>query len=343
MYQTNLGNFLSKIREEISEGNISQNRFEELALLLFDLHAQHNPVYKEWIEALHISPRNIHRVDQIPFLPIRFFKNHSIGIPIPETFNSIEFHSSGTTGTDTSKHVVHFPEFYIKNALNTFSAFYGNPSDWVILALLPGYLERSNSSLVYMVDAFISMNKARPGGFFLNNHVALIEALNRLSGSPNIMLLGVSFGLLDFVESEVFSEFLKVSTLVVMETGGMKGRRTEITRQELHTQLSEAFGVENIHSEYGMTELLSQAYSQGKGKFSFGKTMQVRLRNTENPLEILPSISSISGGINVIDLANLYSCPFIATDDLGKWDESINLEILGRFDQSEIRGCNLMV
>jgi hypothetical protein len=273
---------------------------------------------------------------EIPFLPIQFFKSHRVlssSEPIEKSFSS-----SGTTGNITGKHHITDISFYEKSFQKGFEQFYGNIEDYVILALLPSYLEREGSSLIYMVDALIKQSNHKESGFYLNNLSELNETLLKLeSQGKQTLLIGVSFALLDFIETYSF----KLNHTLVMETGGMKGRRKELVRSELHSILKQGFGVENIHSEYGMTELLSQAYSKGDGIFECPNWMKVFVRDPEDALTILDPEKT--GGINVIDLANVNSCSFIATQDLGKINQDGTFEIVGRFDHSDIRGCNLMV
>jgi phenylacetate-coenzyme A ligase PaaK-like adenylate-forming protein len=273
---------------------------------------------------------------QIPFLPISFFKSHSVlssDQPIQQIFTS-----SGTTGETTSSHYVTDVTIYEESYRKAFSQFYGNPSEYIILALLPSYLERDGSSLIYMVDDLIKRTNNTESGFYLHDHKNLIEKLERLDAEgENIILIGVTYALLDLIEAHRF----QLRNTIVMETGGMKGRRKEIIREALHQQLCDGFGVSSIHSEYGMTELLSQAYSHGKGFFECPPWMQFLARDTEDALSYVPE--ERTGGLNVIDLANINSCSFIATQDLGKIYSNGKFEVLGRFDNSDIRGCNLMV
>lgn len=313
----------------------SEFRFEELALEVFQFQAKHVSIYKDYLSLLKIAPESIIDYKKIPFLPISFFKTHEV---IVEGFSpEIIFSSSGTTGQKTSKHLVADKNAYIHHSLALFEEHYGTLSDWCVMALLPSYLERTGSSLVLMAEAMIE--KALPSsGFFLHNHDELAHQLleNEANGTKTL-LLGVTFGLLDFAENHP----LQLRHTTIMETGGMKGRREEMTRDQVHHLLQNAFGSQSIHSEYGMTELLSQAYSNGKGLFSPNRTLQVLLRDTTDPLSASPN--GKTGGINIIDLANLYSCSFIATEDLGRIYPDGKFEVLGRFDQSEARGCNLMV
>ena len=285
---------------------------------------------------LYIHPSDVKEIQDIPFLPIQFFKSHQI-LSSSSAITEI-FTSSGTTGSSTSKHYVTDISLYEKSYLAGFKHFYGNIEDYVVLALLPNYLERKGSSLIYMVNDLIKRSKNADSGFYLNNLNELADKLISLDNqNKKVLLIGVSFALLDIVEIHQFS----LKNTIVMETGGMKGRRKELIRTELHTILKQGFGVEKIHSEYGMTELLSQGYSKGHGIFQCPPWMKVFSRDTEDPLTI--QNNNKTGGINVIDLANYNSCSFIATQDLGKIYDDNSFEIIGRFDNSDIRGCNLMV
>jgi hypothetical protein len=285
---------------------------------------------------MNVNVQKIKSVQQIPFLPIQFFKSHAVvsnSNPIQETFTS-----SGSTGVITSKHLVTDVSLYEQSYQKGFSQFYGNIEDYVVLALLPSYLEREGSSLIYMVKDLILQSNNSESGFYLHNHEALIEKLKALDSSGrNVILIGVTYALLDLIEKQNF----QLKNTIIMETGGMKGKRKEMIREELHEQLCNGFGVSAIHSEYGMTELLSQAYSLGDGVFECPSWMQIQIRDTEDALTYLEN--GKSGGINVIDLANFNSCSFIATQDLGRKKSNTSFEVLGRFDNSDIRGCNLMV
>lgn len=314
----------------------SQQDFDEISLEVFSYQFQHNPVYKEFCLLLQRTPQNVFLVEDIPFLPIEFFKKKKIVSSRAKT--EITFTSSGTTGNTTSKHYVTDLRVYEESFFKAFKEFYGNPEEMVILALLPSYLERQGSSLIYMADSLIKRSKHPESGFYLDNLNALQEQLKVLDkNGKKILLLGVSFALLDLVETYNFQ--LKNTT--IMETGGMKGKRKEMIREELHTVLANGFGVSKIHSEYGMTELLSQAYSTGDGIFETPAWMRLLIRDPEDALNYLPH--NKTGGINVIDLANFNSCSFIATQDLGRKKDKNLTEILGRFDNSDIRGCNLLV
>ncbi len=314
----------------------SAEEFEKISLEVFQYQYRENPVYSEFCDLLKVSPRNIYSFNNIPFLPIEFFKSKKI--LVQDKKPEITFTSSGTTGTQISKHYVGDRALYEKSFSRTFHHFYGPPEDYVILALLPAYMEREGSSLVYMVNHFIKQSKHPESGFYLNNLTELKKNLIDLDSSgKKVLLIGVSFALLDLVEMHQF----QLKNTIVMETGGMKGRRKEMIREELHAVLKEGFGVSRIHSEYGMTELLTQAYSMGEGIFHNPPWMKILIRDPEDALTYVPS--GKTGGINVIDLANLNSCSFIATQDLGKITVNNSVEILGRFDNSDIRGCNLLV
>ena len=293
-------------------------------------------VYQEFCNFLKTDVQKVKTLEQIPFLPIQFFKSHEVVSnqnPVQQTFTS-----SGTTGIMTSKHLVTAVSLYEESYRKGFSQFYGNIEDYVVLALLPSYLEREGSSLIYMVEDLIQMTNNPESGFYLHNHEELIDKLIRLDNSgQNVILIGVTYALLDLIESRKF----QLQNTIIMETGGMKGRRKEMIREELHEQLCQGFGVTAIHSEYGMTELLSQAYSLGNGVFECPSWMQILIRDTEDALTYVGN--GKTGGINVIDLANINSCSFIATQDLGKKNPNNSFEVLGRFDNSDIRGCNLMI
>ncbi len=310
--------------------------FEEICMNVFSYQAKENQLYKEFLQLLEIDPQDVSCPEEIPFLPIELFKTHRIKTgewPVTEVFSS-----SGTTGSSTSMHLLRDPEWYQQLSIRGFEERYGSIKDWCILALLPAYLERQGSSLVYMVQQFMEASGHTQNGFYLNDLEKLNQQINLLRGSQQkVLLLGVSFALLDF--SEQFPQDL--SHLTIMETGGMKGRRQEITRAALHQRLSKAFQTDVIHSEYGMTELLSQAWSSGLGQFLPSPTMRILLREITDPFGLVPQ--GRSGLINVIDLANIDTISFIATDDIGRSAEGGYFEVLGRLDYSDIRGCNLMV
>ncbi len=317
--------------------NIKTNaQFESKVFEIFNFQYKNNTVYREFCNHFKKTPSNINGVHDIPFLPIDFYKSKKVvsTTEIPQTI----FTSSGTTGSIVSKHYVENIELYEKSYIKGFETFYGPIKDFCVLALLPSYLERKGSSLIYMANDFIAQSKHKESGFYLNDLSDLKETLETLKkGNIKTLLIGVSFALLDFVEEYN----LDLKNVIIMETGGMKGRRKEMIREELHYTLKKGFGVVNIHSEYGMTELLSQAYSKGNGIFNTPPWMKVLVRDPEDPLSY--HSTGKTGGINVIDLANIYSCSFIATQDLGKIHQDDSFEILGRFDHSDIRGCNLMV
>jgi hypothetical protein len=311
-------------------------QFESLALEIFKSQAKSCDVYRDFVKNLGITAADVKSIDSIPFLPIEFFKSHEV-ISGEGKADEI-FTSSGTTGMAQSKHIVLDAGLYVQGFRTAFEIFYGDIKKYALLALLPSYLERDGSSLIYMADDLIRGTGNDQSGYFLYDHKMLNDTLLSLkqSHTPTI-LIGVTYALLDFAESHS----MEFPELIVMETGGMKGKRREMVRKELHETLCAGFGVPVIHSEYGMTELLSQAYSKGAGIFHCPPWMQVRIRDTNDPLEILSNDQT--GGINVVDLANINSCSFIATQDLGKTFSDGTFEVLGRFDNSDIRGCNLLV
>lgn len=314
----------------------TRDQFEQAALKAFQKQYAYNTVYRKFCNLLNISPEEIQQVNQIPFLPISFFKEHKV-LASTQDVQTI-FTSSGTTGSATSKHYVTDISLYEASFTKCFTQHYGDITNYTVLALLPAYLERTGSSLIYMVDHFIKQSKKPESGFYLNELAKLATTLKKLDASgEKTLLIGVSFALLDLVENYDF----QLKNTLIMETGGMKGRRKELVREELHACLQKGFGVAQIHSEYGMTELLSQAYSSGNGIFTTPPWMDIQIRDTEDALSLVNS--GKSGGVNVIDLANTNSCPFIATQDLGRKLDGNRFEVLGRFDQSDIRGCNLMV
>lgn len=316
--------------------SVGASNFEAVALDVFRFQAKHNLLYADYLALLGIQPDLIQSILEIPFLPIQFFKNYEI-----KTGNwqeALVFSSSGTTGTQTSRHYLRDTDWYRQNARLAFQQFYGNITEYCVLALLPAYLERSGSSLVFMADDFIEQSRYPQSGFFLYNTDALLKIIEECQKKAvPCLLIGVSFALLDLAEQQQPD----LSGVIVMETGGMKGRRKELTRAELHDILTTAFKVENIHSEYGMTELLSQAYSKGQGLFHAPNTMKVMTREITDPLQVQQR--GKTGAINIIDLANLDTISFIATDDLGKVYPDGTFEILGRMDNSDMRGCNLLI
>lgn len=321
--------------------NIAKDDFEGVAVELFQFQYQFNSTYNEYCNALKIDTNAITSSSQIPFLPIQFFKSRTIKTGIFE--ESAIFESSGTTGSMSSKHFVKDLNIYESSFLQSFNEFYGNISEYCIIGLLPSYLERKGSSLVYMVDKLITISGHENSGFYLYELDALKSILDlNEARQQKTLLIGVSYALLDF--SEKFPMQLKHT--LVMETGGMKGRREELSKQELHKQLKQNFGVDDIHSEYGMTELLSQAYSKGNGVFNCPPWMKIMVRELDNPLETISDFSesrSLFGGINVIDFANINSCCFIATEDAGITYADGSFEITGRIENSDIRGCGLMI
>ena len=316
--------------------DLREEEFESLAIEVFRYQALENPVYKEFLELLNIDPLGIEQISEIPFLPIQFFKNHRVVTGDWE--EEIVFESSTTTTGTPSRHYIKDLDAYRHYCILQFEKIYGSLKDWKILALLPGYSERPNASLVHMIEGFIKRSGNPRSGFFKDDIDGLIASIyHSTTDSAPTLLIGVSFALLDLIGNDLPE--LRQRGMIIMETGGMKGKRTEITRTELHQLLSIGFGVRNIHSEYGMTELQSQAYSTGDGIFKSGPWMKVICREINDPF------TEISGGktgrIDIIDLLNLDSCSFIATDDLGRMQDE-DFEVLGRKDDSEVRGCNLM-
>lgn len=317
--------------------SIQSADFNKTALELFCFQFETNPLYREFAAQLNRTPENVKRLEHIPFLPIEFFKTHKVVCKDTGVYDEV-FLSSGTTGMEQSRHLVKDINYYIHSFEKSFRHFIGNPEEMVIMALLPSYLERKGSSLIYMMDYLIKKSPYAESGFYLNNIDELALHLKRLdSGGQKVLLLGVSFALLDLIEKHQF----QLNNTIVMETGGMKGRRKELIREELHKILCGGFGVEKIWSEYGMTELFSQAYSKGDGFFETPAWMKILIRDVNDPFYYLPN--GRTGGINVIDLANVNSCAFIATKDLGKIHNNGKFEVLGRFDNSDIRGCNLLI
>ncbi|MCZ4244659.1 acyl transferase [Pedobacter sp. HCMS5-2] len=311
-------------------------QFNQTALDIFKFQAENCSVYKQYIHHLGVNVQAVERIEQIPFLPIGFFKTHTVLSSTKPV--QITFSSSGTTGMVQSSHQVTDVKLYEQSYLQAFNQFYGNIEEYNFLALLPSYQQRSGSSLIYMVNDLIEKSKHPQSGYFLYNHDDLLNTLLDLkSKNQKTVLIGVTYALLDFVEKYDIS----FPDLIVMETGGMKGKRKEMVREELHNQLTKGFGIKSIHSEYGMTELLSQAYSLGDGIFNCPNWMQVLIRDTNDPLTLIEN--GKTGGINVIDLANVNSCSFIATQDLGRINKDNSFEVLGRFDNADIRGCNLLV
>mgnify|MGYP002640524636 CR=1 FL=1 len=310
--------------------------FEKLSLQIFQKQYHQIRVYRSFVDALNVNPEQVNKLEDIPFMPIEFFKDYKVLAEKEEV--ELVFKSSGTTGMQRSQHFVKSARVYEESFIKGFEYFYGPITDYVLLALLPSYLENGDSSLVYMADHLIKLSKNEDSGFYLNDYSKIVEKLHLLkNGKKKVMLLGVSYALLDLVELERFD----FPNLTIMETGGMKGRRKEMVREELHEFIGKGFGVEKIHSEYGMTELLSQAYSKGDGVFNCPPWMKIMIRDVNDPLSLLEE--GKSGAINIIDLANIHSVSFLATKDLGKISAPNSFQILGRFDSSDIRGCNLLI
>lgn len=308
--------------------------FNAISIDIFQSQYEHCPIYKAFVDTLHVNPRDIHTITDIPFLPISFFKTHRVitGNAVPE----LVFESSGTTGSINSKHYITDKDLYRYSILHGFQQYYGAPSDYAIVALLPSYLERTNASLVYMAQLLMEESKHPLNGFYLDNYSKLADTLIALeSNGQKTLLLGVTFGLLDFAEKYP----IPLKHTIVMETGGMKGRHEEWTRSQVHHYLQQRWELNNIHSEYGMTELLSQSYSKGNGIFYPSDTIKVLARDINDPLEVN---ETGTGCLNIIDLANIYSCSFIATDDIGTVYADGSFEVMGRADHSALRGCSLM-
>ncbi len=308
--------------------------FEDKVLDVFSFQAKHCDLYKQYLDLLHINPSSVQSIHQIPFLPIEFFKSHQI-ISGQKNIQTI-FFSSGTTGQSVSKHHILDTSIYDESLTKGFHYFYGDIQDYRVLALLPSYLEREGSSLVYMCKQLIEKSQDSDSGFYLHNYEKLATILSK-QHSKKTMLIGVSYALLDL--AEYFPQPLK--NTIVVETGGMKGQRQEMVKSELHSILKNAFHLNSIHSEYGMTELLSQAYSKSNGIFQTPPWMKVIIRDPQDPFTMLNHHQA--GGINIIDLANINSCSFIATQDLGKTLDNTHFELMGRFEIADIRGCNLLV
>ncbi|MFI5130752.1 MAG: acyl transferase [Chitinophagales bacterium] len=344
---------LGKYNHKILSENFRD--FESVALEVFRFQYENNPVYHEYVNALQVRPSAVQSVIQIPFLPIRFFKSHSI--QTTQFDPEVVFESSGTTGSINSRHLIRDLSLYEKSFTTGFERVYGSLKDWCIIGLLPSYTERENSSLVYMVNSLVKQSGHPNSGFYLDEYDMLSETLVNLEKSKQkTILIGVTFALLDFAEKYP----VRLNQTIVMETGGMKGRRQEMIREEVHDQLKKSFNIPVIHSEYGMTELLSQAYSKADGIFHCSPWMKVMIRDDEDPLSVVNLQSAVSspqskrpltthhssltvcGAINIIDLANIYSCSFIATDDAGKLHNDGSFEVLGRLDNSDLRGCSLM-
>ncbi|MDO6438388.1 acyl transferase [Cyclobacterium sp. 1_MG-2023] len=329
-------NSFKSFSEKIKTGKIDD--FDALAMDSFLFQSTHNKIYQKYLEARGIRPQAITEVNAIPFLPIGMFKTAKVISGSEALFNGW-YSSSGTTGQENSRHYIYSKDFYLEHCVNNFESVYGSLENFHVLALLPSYLEREGSSLVDMAAHFIQKSKSVHSGFYLYEHEALLDKMGELQkDGRKTLLLGVTFALLDLAEK--INGHADFGDLIVMETGGMKGRRKEMIREEVHKVLSSAFNVKHIHSEYGMTELMSQAYSPGGGKFWCSPFMRVLIRDVYDPFAYT---SGTSGAINVIDLANFHSCSFIETEDLGVKNEDGSFTVLGRMDNSETRGCNLMI
>ena len=322
---------MEKLEQAIFEIK-SQADFEKIALEVYRFQIEHCEIYRDFVKQL--NRKTPEKISEIPFLPISFFKTHEVRSKTKET--EILFMSSGTTGSERSKHFVESLKMYEISFLKSYINQIGNPADQIILALLPNYIEQGNSSLVYMVDHLIKATKNQFSGFYLDNLTDLIQAYEKaISTGKGVVIFGVSYALLDLAELKP-----NLSKARIIETGGMKGRRKELSKEELHELLKNAFQVPYISSEYGMSELLSQAYSDKKGLFDLPNWMQIMIRDVNDPFGYLENEKT--GGVNVIDLANLYSCAFISSQDLGKITQN-QLQLMGRFDHSDLRGCNLMI
>ena len=323
--------------------SIQETDFEQLVIEIFRFQYENNSVYRSYCDMVKTDVQKVNNVLTIPFLPIQFYKTHIVKTTQFEP--EVIFESSGTTQTINSHHFVKDLGFYRQSFVDTFELFYGSEKEWCIIGLLPSYLERKKSSLVFMVDELIRRSGHTAGGFYLYDHDKLHSTLEMLEAEgQKTLLIGVSFALLDF--SARYPMHLKHTT--VMETGGMKGRKQEMVRSELHEILKKRFDLDSIHSEYGMTELLSQAYSKASGIFHCPPWMKILIRDEEDPFQVINSPLAThdsrltQGAINIIDLANVYSCSFIATDDAGRLYDDGSFEVIGRLDNSDIRGCSLM-
>lgn len=315
-----------------------QEAFKKAALHVFYFQYANNPLYKRYCQLINCLPQSVTSIEKIPFLPISFFKTHAVQTTpfSPE----IIFESSGTTGSVNSKHLVKNTALYQQSFLKCFELFYGDVSEYCFLALLPSYLQKGASSLIYMVNGLMEKSNHPLNNFYLHDYKALAQTITDLEKrEQKTALIGVTYALLDF--AELFPRPLQHT--IIMETGGMKGRRQELIRSEVHRQLTSAFGVSTIHSEYGMTELLSQAYAKEEGRFTTPPWMKVLLREEDDHKKVAATTTkAVSGGLNVIDFANLYSCSFIATEDVGRLYADGSFEVLGRMDNTDIRGCSLL-
>lgn len=326
-------NLISEFRKRVVSGKF---QFTELAIDAFWMQYRHNDFYKAYVDQLQVDPKQISSLTQIPFLPVEFFKWHQI--KTSDWLAEKRFKSSGTTKFGRSEHIVDKLEFYLAHSSDLFQSVYGSLREISLLAILPSYQEQGDSSLIAMVDHLIQQTDSNISGYYLTNPKDVSAAIEESKSlGRQVIIIGVSFALLDLAELEN----IDMSGCIVLETGGMKGRRKELIRKELHDQLERAFNLNCIHSEYGMTELLSQVYSEGRGVFEENNWFKCLIRDINDPLSYVKTRSS--GGINIIDLANIHSCCFIETKDIGRKIDETSFEILGRFDNSDIRGCNLLL
>lgn len=314
----------------------NHSEFKKQCLDIYNFQYENNMVYKSYCNMICEDPTDVNEINKIPFLPISFFKTKKI--LSTDNFEKV-FYSSGTTTNSRSKHFISSLKLYQKSFINNFKLNYSDITQYTILALLPNYYDNKNSSLIYMIEKLIKLSKSKESGFFLEDYINLSKKLIELDTKKErkTILIGVPYALLDMID---FNQF-QLNNTIIMETGGMKGRRKEMVRTELHEKLKRGFGVSKIHSEYGMTELLSQAYSKGDGVFKTPSWMKVIIRDINDAQNL--DFNKKSGAINIIDLANYNSCSFIATDDMGKYINDNEFELIGRVDNSDIRGCNLLV
>ena len=314
----------------------NHSEFKKQCLDIYNFQYENNMVYQNYCNMICEDPTDVNEINKIPFLPISFFKTKKI--LSTDNFEKV-FYSSGTTTNSRSKHFISSLKLYQKSFINNFKLNYSDITQYTILALLPNYYDNKNSSLIYMIEKLIKLSKSKESGFFLDDYINLSKKLIELDTKKErkTILIGVPYALLDMID---FNQF-QLNNTIIMETGGMKGRRKEMVRTELHEKLKRGFGVSKIHSEYGMTELLSQAYSKGDGIFKTPSWMKVIIRDINDAQNL--DFNKKSGAINIIDLANYNSCSFIATDDMGKYINNDEFELIGRVDNSDIRGCNLLV
>jgi phenylacetate-coenzyme A ligase PaaK-like adenylate-forming protein len=315
-----------------------EDHFVKTAIHVFNFQYQNNKLYREYCNLMHCEPNTVKTISQIPFLPISFFKTHTVQTTLFEP--QIIFESSGTTGSINSRHLIKDVSLYEKSFLKTFAQFYGKVSEYCFLGLLPSYLEKGNSSLVYMVNNLMEDSGHPLNGFYLSDFSKLAETILLLEKqNQKTIVFGVTYALLDFAEAFP----MKLENTIIMETGGMKGRRQELIRNEVHSQLKQAFQLKTIHSEYGMTELLSQAYAKEEGKFTAAPWVKGIIREEDDQRKILINNDKpVSGALNIIDLGNIYSCSFIATEDIARLHPDNSFEVLGRMDNTDIRGCSLL-